>query len=55
MTALEKQAEKDALENRTIEREIELLKLDIYVDDLRQKGLEVQAKATAEQKNYLTI
>jgi len=29
---LEKQAEKDAMDNRVIEREIELLKVDLQID-----------------------
>lgn len=37
---LEKQAEKEAMDNRAIEREIELLKQDLKVDQFRKEGKE---------------
>ena len=55
LVALNRRADEDAYNTRTIEREIELLKLEIDLDDIRKNSGDPTEKRMSEMKSYLNV
>ena len=55
LVSLNRKAEEDAYNTRTIEREIELLKLEIDLDDIRKNSGDPTEQRMSEMKSYLSV